>query len=294
VGGFAGSPQPELLTRWLQAAAFHPIDRDHTSKDTLPQEPWEDGTTEDVALRRKAIEERYRLMPYLYTTAEEMSRTGMPLMRPLFLEFPASTVEGVPIDLANANSFLLGADLLIAQSPYPDERDDYSAPLPAVGWYDYWTGAPVEGSNALKTDNNGGMSSPQVRISHSQKTLPVFVRAGAILPVQPLVQSTEERPQGPLTLRVYPPMREDGECRGSLYLDDGVSYGYQKGDFLRESFTCKKTADGLTVTVAPREGSFAPWWKQISVEVCGVGKAATALHTDDGKGFVIDLKSTPR
>ena len=70
VGGFSGSPEPELLTRWMEVAAFHPIDRDHTSAGTNPQEPWENGTAEDLSLRRKYIEERYRLMPYLYTTAE--------------------------------------------------------------------------------------------------------------------------------------------------------------------------------------------------------------------------------
>ena len=94
VGGFAGSPQPELLTRWLEVAAFHPIDRDHTAVGTNPQEPWENGTPEDVNIRRRYIEERYRLMPYLYTTAEEMSRTGLPIMRPLFLEFPHGSAEG--------------------------------------------------------------------------------------------------------------------------------------------------------------------------------------------------------
>jgi alpha-glucosidase len=88
VGGFAGSPQPALLTRWLETAAFHPIDRDHTCLGTNPQEPWENGTPEDLALRRRYIEERYRLMPYLYTTAEEMSRTGLPMMRPLFPRVP--------------------------------------------------------------------------------------------------------------------------------------------------------------------------------------------------------------
>ena len=77
VGGFAGSPQPELLTRWLEVAAFQPIDRDHTAVGTNPQEPWENGTPEDLNLRRRYIEERYRLLPYIYTTAEEMSRTGL-------------------------------------------------------------------------------------------------------------------------------------------------------------------------------------------------------------------------
>ena len=99
VGGFAGSPQPELLTRWLEAAAFQPIDRDHTASGTAPQEPWENGTQKDIDLRRRYLEERYRLMPYIYSTAEEMSRTGLPIMRPLFLEFPTPTADGGPIDL---------------------------------------------------------------------------------------------------------------------------------------------------------------------------------------------------
>ena len=133
-GRICGSPQPELLTRWLEVAAFQPIDRDHTAMGSNPQEPWENGTPEDVSLRRRYIEERYRLMPYLYTTAEEMSRTGLPIMRPLFLEFPNGAVDGQPLDLSDSGSFLLGRDLLIAQSPFPDEVDDYSVALPL------WTG----------------------------------------------------------------------------------------------------------------------------------------------------------
>jgi len=300
VGGFAGSPQPALLTRWLETAAFHPIDRDHTCLGTNPQEPWENGTPEDLALRRRYIEERYRLMPYLYTTAEEMSRTGLPMMRPLFLEFPTSEADSQPIDLANGNSFLLGADLLVAESPYPDDVGDYTVALPPVGWYDYWTGARTDGG--------------QVTIHPSLKTLPVFVRAGAIVPEQPLVQSTEETPRGPLTLRVYPPSAAGEPCRGSLYLDDGVSYGFQKGEILRESFTCQLTAEGLSVSVSARAGSFAPWWHQLSIEVYGAVKPAasvlatahgtlvpatasfdasqhriTALLADDGQGLEVKL-----
>ena len=93
VGGFASTPQPELLTRWIELGAFQPIDRDHTAMGTGPQEPWENGTPEDLTLRRRYIEERYRLLPYLYTTAEEMSRTGLPIMRPMFLEFPEEASE---------------------------------------------------------------------------------------------------------------------------------------------------------------------------------------------------------
>jgi alpha-glucosidase len=254
VGGFAGSPQAELLTKWLEVAAFHPIDRDHTSSGTNPQEPWENGTQVDVDLRRHFIEERYHLMPYIYTTAEEMSRTGLPIMRPMFLNFPAPTADGDPFDLANGNAFMLGPDLLIAQPPYPDE---------------------VASATGRKAIDNTPVAQPGVDIKPSVNALPVFVRAGAIVPEQPLVQSTEETPQGPLTLRVYPPTEPGGECAGNLYLDDGKSRAFEKGDFLRVSFSCTVTGRGLSVTVAPHEGPFDPWWKVLSIEVYGASHPAT-------------------
>jgi alpha-glucosidase len=92
--------------------------------------------------------------------------------------------------------------------------------------------------------------------------------------MQPLVQSTMIKPEGPLTLRVYPPQRPGNACEGTLYLDDGVSYAYQKGDFLRMKFTCELTPTGITLKIGAREGSFAPWWTQFSVEVYGAAKPA--------------------
>jgi alpha-glucosidase len=282
VGGFAGSPQAELLTRWLEVAAFHPIDRDHTAVDTNPQEPWENGTKEDLNLRRRYIEERYRLLPYIYTTAEEMSRTGLPIMRPLFLEFPGGNGDGQALDLSDSNSFLLGPNLLVAQSPYPDEVDDYTVALPPVGWYDYWTGAEVNGHGGRKAIDNTQVTQPEVHIHRTVDTLPVFVRAGAIVPEQPLVQSTDEKPQGPLTLRVYPPTQRGQNCAGSLYLDDGISYAYQKGDFLRMELTCHSTPQGLTVSLGPHQGSFAPWWNRVSIEIYGASKPSTTATTAAG------------
>ena len=316
VGGFAASPQPELLTRWLQVAAFQPIDRDHTAIGTNPQEPWENGTPEDLTLRRRYIEERYRLLPYIYTVTEEMSRTGLPIVRPLFLEFPNGTGDGQPLDLANSGSFLLGANLLIAQSPFPDEMDDYTVALPPTGWYDYWTGSRVSGSSGRKGIDNAPVAQAEIKIHRTLDTLPVFVRAGAIIPQQPLVQSTDEKPEGPLTLRVYPPSATGAECSGNLYLDDGLSYDFKKGEYLRDLFTCRLTAQGLIVTVAPRQGSFAPWWNLLSIEVYGAAKPVssatvtalntttanpisagydaehhriTALVNDDGKGLELQL-----
>src|SRR5204863_8644183 len=87
IGGFAGSPTADLLTRWFEVGALNPIYRDHTAKGTADQEPWVHGP-EHEAIRRRYTELRYMLMPYLYTRIEEASRTGLPLIRPVFLEYP--------------------------------------------------------------------------------------------------------------------------------------------------------------------------------------------------------------
>ena len=144
VSGFAGTPTPDLMTKWIEIASFQPIDRDHSEKGTGDKEPWVGGTAQE-AIRRHFIETRYELMPYLYTLVEEASRTGLPLERPLFLEFPDATPDRHPIDLdvAASGEFLLGPDLLVAPPPFPDEMDEYQAELPGSGWYDFWTGERV-------------------------------------------------------------------------------------------------------------------------------------------------------
>ncbi len=184
VGGFAGSPSPALLTRWLMLAAFQPIDRDHSSKGTAPHEPWVDGP-EQEAIRRRYIEERYKLMPYLYTTAEEMSRTGLPIVRPLFLEFPHAAPDNHPLDLDAPGEFLFGPSILVADSPSPDEVAPYEVHLPPGVWYDYWTGAPHGGaadalkdSEAKKADAEAGATDRRLMVKPKLDELPVYVRGG--------------------------------------------------------------------------------------------------------------------
>lgn len=243
VGGFTGGPSPELLTRWYQIGAFTPVFRVHAAKDTPRSEPWVDGP-EHLALRRRAIEERYRLLPYLYAVAEENARTGDPVMRPVFYDYPAALTA--PCDQSMA--FTLGRDLLVAASPKPESPQPYDVCLPAGGWFDYGSGLPVTGEKVKETP--------------SLDRLPVFIRAGTILPRQPLTQSTSATPEGPLELHVYP----GADCRGTLYWDDGIS---TRGASLRQELRCAVTADGLTLEFDKREGGFKPWWSAIRVTVHG-------------------------
>ena len=274
VGGYAGTPSPELLTKWIEIAAFQPIDRDHAEKGTGDHEPWANGP-EQEAIRRRFIDQRYHLLPYLYTVMEENTHTGLPLERPLFLEFPDAAPDRHPldIDVDTSGEFMVGPDLLVAPPPFPDKLDDYDAKLPGAGWYDFWTGKQVGAAKArvlaggLQPEAAAGPSLPAVRIHPELASLPVFVRPGTILPIAPLVQSTDEKPQGPLTLRVFP----GPHCEGSLYQDDGSSFAYRSGAFLRMSFTCAASKGGaLSVHIGRHTGAFPAWWTQIAVEVNGL------------------------
>jgi len=311
VGGFAGTPTTELLTKWFEIGAFQPIDRDHTEKGTGDQEPWVGGT-EQEAIRRHFINTRYQLMPYLYTIAEEASRTGMPMLRPLFLEFPRAFDDGHPIDTDNnaSGEFLLGANLLIAPPPYPDETDTYSIEFPSTDWFDFWTGARVAAPPDPDPDPPAipGPKVPlSIQVTPQLAQLPVYVRAGSILPMAPVTQSTNEIPNGALTLRIYP---GDG-CVGELYLDDGKTYEFQHGNYLRMKFSCQVNSEGIQLTIGPHQGSYPAWWKDIRIEVFGVtpklrelfvnskkiaqgieanANGADFVVVDDGKGADIEVR----
>lgn len=293
VGGFAGSPPADLLTKWLMLAAFQPIDRDHSAKGTREHEPWVDGP-EQEAIRRRYIEERYRLMPYLYTTAEETSRDGLPIIRPLFLEFPKATADGTPLDLEGGGEFMFGPDLLVAASPSPEEIAPYEVHLAPGLWYDYWTGekldrrAPVVGRDREIRDPAATTLKP-IMVTPKLDELPVYVRAGAVVPMQPLVQSTDEIPNGPLTLRVFP-SAPGQPCGGDLYDDDGKSFNFRKGQFFRLHVSCEVAQDGTVRVSIPRpEGQWHPWWHAYRVEVIGLPGTATVQVA----GHNATLEKTP-
>ncbi|HEV2395511.1 MAG TPA: glycoside hydrolase family 31 protein [Candidatus Sulfotelmatobacter sp.] len=246
VGGFNGTPSSELLTRWVEQAAFSPLFRDHYDKGSGPHEVWANGP-EQEAVRRRYIETRYKLLPYFYALAEEASRTGLPMMRPVFLEFPETLAPSANFEHWDTE-FLVGPSLLVAPAPFGEKQDDYVISQPAGPWFDFWTGEKYTGPH---------------KVHPKLDTLPVYVRGGTVLPMQPLIQSTDETPGGPLELRVYP----GDHCSGSLYLDDGHTFQYQQGKFLRQAITCEAAKDSMRVRFHAREGSYPAWWKIIEIVV---------------------------
>ena len=167
-------------------------------------------------------------------------------MRPMFMEFPSETEL-----TANDREFMVGRDLLVAPQ-LSETMDPLYVDLPAGDWYDYWTGKRVVDKSPL--------------VLHPKlDELPVYVRAGAIIPQQAVVQHVEEIPQGPLELKVYP----GPDCRGSLYADDGNSFAYQRGVFFRAQISCSASSDALQIDIAGAEGTYVPWWRQLRVTVLG-------------------------
>jgi alpha-glucosidase len=262
IGGFAGSPTADLLTRWFEVGALNPIYRDHTAKGTADQEPWVHGP-EHEAIRRKYIELRYALMPYLYTGIEEMSRTGLPLMRPVFLEYPqASEFYG------DNRDFLFGRDFFVAPVT-TDMVDAEEISLPPGEWYDFWTNTKLPSKDKFTL---------QPRLDE----MPLYVRAGAIVPMQPIVQSTEEKPNGTLQLRVYlPNSAASGDCRGRLYQDDGHTFAYQKGEILRVNYSCQVSSGAVTVTGNMEKSAYQPWWKTAQVTIYGAAVAPKEVRVGE-------------
>ena len=254
IGGFAGSPKPELLTRWIETGAFNPIYRDHTAKGTNDQEPWVHGKKHEM-IRKRFIEERYRLLPYIYTSVEEMARTGIPLMRPLLLEYP-----DLPEFFGDDHEYLFGPDLFV--SPVTTELQDVKVvQLPPGIWFNYWTGEKSSEGELIK-------------MQPALDELPVYVRAGSIVPRQPLVQNTSVTPMGPLELRVYP----GPDCKGSLYQDDGHSLNFEKGEFLRVNYSCEAGGTGVKIASTIAKDAYKTWWTSAQVTVYGLDKAPQTIR----------------
>ncbi|HEV7767969.1 MAG TPA: glycoside hydrolase family 31 protein [Thermoanaerobaculia bacterium] len=243
IGGFAEAPTPELFTRWLQAGVFYPFMRTHSAFGTPDQEPWSYGADHEE-INRRAIELRYRLLPYIYNVMRESAESGLPAMRPLMLEYPE---DGATYGMDD--QFLFGSDLLVAPvlRAGVTSRGVY---LPRGDWYDYWTGQR----------HSGGKS---ISVPVTLASLPLFVRAGAFLFQQPVVQHTGEMAGQPLDVTLYP----GGNSERFLYEDAGNGFDYQSGAFARRRFAVREEALGFVVEIDAPDGSYRPQSRALRVSV---------------------------
>jgi len=257
IGGFAGNPTPELFTRFLQGGVFSPLCRTHSEKGTNDQEPWSYGPKYE-AINRRYIELRYQLMPYIYTVFEEAARTGLPVVRPLVLEYPTDR-RTYRLD----TEFLFGSDLLVAPVLIEGatSREVY---LPAGEWFNFWTGEKIVGPK-------------QITVEAPLDILPLFVRGGAAIPMQQVVQYTDEAPINPLTLDIFPA----ADSTASHYEDDGFSYEYERGNYARTRFRCRQTPQQIVLEISQREGGYVPAPRSYLLKFEAVDKGPQQVQRGD-------------
>ncbi|CAG8642958.1 19024_t:CDS:10, partial [Racocetra persica] len=216
VGGFFGNPEPELLVRWYQAGAFQPFFRGHAHIDTKRREPWLFGDPYTGYIR-DIIRERYALLPLWYTLFHEASTTGMPIIRPIFTVYPEEE-ETYAMD----DQFFVGNSLLV--KPIVNQGQT-STEVYFPGneiYYDYFTLKKIHGTG-------------KVQIEAPLNKIPVFLRGGSIVPKrQRIRRSSAAMRTDPFTLLIA--LDKNGKATGSLYLDDGETYDYEKGHFVHLQF----------------------------------------------------------
>ncbi len=259
IGGFWGRPTPELFLRWMQLGAFYPFCRNHSSNGTPPQEIW--CFPEKVQrLCAKALTLRYRLLPYFYTYLRQACEEGVPLMRPLFLEFPhdPACLE----EETAAGQFMVGPDLMVCPvlRPGAGRRSVY---LPAGTDWLAWP-------DPARPDSVPYKGGARITVETPPETLPLFVRAGAVIPCSAPVQVSDDIEKQTPELLVFPA----AAIKGSWYLDDGRSLDYLKGAFSALSMGGGYEKNKLKLRVEHTAGKLSPplgAFQKLLIRVCLCG-----------------------
>ncbi|GAB2218593.1 hypothetical protein Droror1_Dr00001819 [Drosera rotundifolia] len=239
VGGFFGNPDPELLVRWYQLGAYYPFFRGHAHHDTKRREPWLFGER-NTKLMRDAIRTRYMLLPYFYTLFRESNLTGIPVMRPLWMEFP-----GDEATFNNDEAFMVGNSLLV-QGIYTQQAKEASVYLPGSdSWFDLRSGAAYRGGTTHK-------------LEVSDESIPAFQRAGTIVPRKDRYRrSSTQMTNDPYTLVIA--LNSTRSAEGELYVDDGKSFEFQRGAYIHRHFIFSNgnlTSSNLAPAAADAKSQF--------------------------------------
>jgi alpha-D-xyloside xylohydrolase len=257
-GRFEDEGYRERLVRWFQYATFCPLQRIHGYQTNT--EPWRYGEKVEGIIK-KYLELRYRLLPYIYSTAWEVTSKGGTMMRPLVMDF-----GGDEKALEEKYEFMFGRGILV--SPVVEEgARGWNVYLPknVGGWIDFWTGEKFAGGQ-------------RVKCAAELERIPLFMRAGAIVPMGPVQQFTTEKKDGVIELRVYP----GADGRFVIYEDEGVNYNYEKGMFVEIPVEWKDST--RTLTIGERRGEFEGMVRRRVFKVVMV-KEGRGIGVDVGESF---------
>jgi alpha-glucosidase len=245
IGGFMGDPTPALMVRWNSLGVYIPMFRNHAALGTKMREPWEWGK-ENEAIIKKDIEQRYKLLPYIYSSFYQSHQSGLPISRTLAIGY---TDDENVYDVKYQNQFLFGDAILVA--PVESTKLSEDVYLPKGDWYRLSTGEKFEGGTVVNAD------APLT-------DLPVFIKAGAIIPMQSVVQNTTEKGDGILQLHIW---NGDSANEFVYYEDDGISYDYQKGGYYKRTirFDPKKNL----ISISAVERSFVSKFDRVKLVLHG-------------------------
>jgi alpha-glucosidase len=211
VGGFHENADAELFIRWIQLGVFIPLFRGHSEFNSNDHEPWSFGENA-LKIIKKYIELRYKLIPYLYNEFYNTSKSGLPIMKPLILEYPFDN------NVINLNDeFLFGENILVCPVTKPS-IEKKSVYIPEGIWYNFWTGKKLTGKS-------------YVIINSPIDTIPIFIKESTLLPLAPVMNYTQEKIIETLKIKVYP-----GNGKYEFYEDDGITNDYKLNKFNLISF----------------------------------------------------------
>lgn len=257
VGGYSGGASAELYARWMQLGVLSPFFRAHLVEGAADQYPWSFGQ-EVLDISRGVLELRQTLLPYMYSLAWEAAGTGVPPLRPLVWEWPGDAAVTDLGDEALVGPWLLAAPVLVEGAT---TREVY---LPAGRWFEFTTGVVHDGPTTVTLTDL------------PLAALPLFVRAGAIVPRGPALAWSDERALDPLTLEVWP---GTDPTTFTVYEDEGDGFGYTEGAYAATTWALRGTSAGATLTAA-RTGTYAPPARTVLVRVRRVDTAPTAVRLD--------------
>jgi alpha-glucosidase (family GH31 glycosyl hydrolase) len=227
-------------------------------KDGNARMPWTYGD-KGMEMAKKFFRLRQSLIPYIYTYARVVTEEALPIVRPMYLENP--TVENA---YKYTGQYYFGSELLVA--PVTDSSGRKEVFFPAGDWYDYFTGEKVKGGQVLKKQ-------------YPLDRMPVYAKAGSIIPMQPDMEYSDQKPLDKLILDVYGP----NDAKFELYEDDGVSLGYKSGDLATTQLGFAKSGDGYQLTVNPTKGNFSGQVKSRSYEMRFHGLTKPRTVTANGR-----------
>jgi len=235
IGGFTGDSNGELLTRWTQLGTFMPFFRNHSSLYTKSQEPWAFAEKYEKIIK-KFIELRYKFMPHIYNLFYKTSQKGIPVMRPLFMEFPD---EQKAYEISY--QFMVG-DSILAAPVYEPKKDKKLIYLPEGNWVNYFSDKNYEGKQYIVEDT-------------PLATMPLYIKNGSILVMGEKINYIGEKERNYLEIVNY---LDENIPKNSytLYEDDGISYNYQEGKYNLKKFSYKKSKEKIEFDINYKENNY--------------------------------------